>query len=239
MKLKLWAMEQAQGPEGEKEDAGALLAGQLLSPEPDTPMEKVEADHRSNYMGNADYGGTAQELEAYFNHCGEILQVAILCNKLSQHPKGYACIKFATNSSAQATVEPNKSVFQGQEPAPNCRESNSLHWSNHLFSSNPENLHNKTCSHQWPCTASKIKLKHIDVEASCIYPGPGTTGHHQERRQQPIFKGSLRETASAFTKENVILLSLMECGTNTFFKKMTGLVGVFLPLQNGSLDDKA
>lgn len=113
MKLKLWAMEQAQGPEGEKEDAGALLAGQLLSPEPDTPMEKVEANHRSNYMGNVDYGGTAQELEAYFNHCGEILQVAILCNKLSQHPKGYACIKFATNSSAQATVEPNKSVFQG------------------------------------------------------------------------------------------------------------------------------
>ena len=41
IKLKLWAMEQAQrpkppgeqGPEGEEEDATALLAGQLLSPE--------------------------------------------------------------------------------------------------------------------------------------------------------------------------------------------------------------
>lgn len=50
-------------------------------------------------------------------------------------------------------------LLLGQEPAPNCRESNSLHWSNHLFSCNPENLHNKTCSHRWPCTASKIKVK--------------------------------------------------------------------------------
>ena len=64
-----------------------------------------------------------------------------------------------------------------------------------------------------------FQLKHIDVEARCICPGSGTTGHHQEQRQQPIFKGSLQETASAFTKENVILLSLMECGTNTFLKK--------------------
>ena len=111
MKLELWAMEQAQGPEGEEEDAGALLDGQLLSPEPDTLMETVEADHRPIYTGNVGYGGSAQELKACFNHCGEIPQVAILCNKLSRHPKGYACIEFATKSSAQAAVELNKSVF--------------------------------------------------------------------------------------------------------------------------------
>ena len=35
-----------------------------------------------------DYGGTAQELEAYFNHCGEIHRVTILCDKFSGHPKG-------------------------------------------------------------------------------------------------------------------------------------------------------
>ncbi|XP_055408327.1 embryonic polyadenylate-binding protein 2 isoform X3 [Bubalus kerabau] len=60
IKLKLWAMEQAQGPElprvqdldeGE-EAAGALLARQLLSPETDSPLEKAEADHRSVYVGN-------------------------------------------------------------------------------------------------------------------------------------------------------------------------------------------
>ncbi|TKC36614.1 hypothetical protein EI555_017011 [Monodon monoceros] len=122
IRLKLWAMEQAQrpeppgeqGPEGEEEDARALLAGQLLSPETDSPTEAVEADHRSVYVGNVDYGGTAQELEAYFNHCGEIQRVTILCDKFSGHPKGYAYIEFATESSAQAAVELDKSVFRGR-----------------------------------------------------------------------------------------------------------------------------
>ncbi|XP_047644893.1 embryonic polyadenylate-binding protein 2 isoform X1 [Phacochoerus africanus] len=119
IKLKLWAMEQAQGPEPqaqqqEEEDAGALLAGQLPSPEADTPTEKVEADHRSIYVGNVDYEGTARELEAYFNHCGEIHRVTILCDKFSGHPKGYAYIEFATESSAQAAVELDNSVFRGR-----------------------------------------------------------------------------------------------------------------------------
>lgn len=38
--------------------------------------------------GQVDYGGTAEELEAYFNHCGEIQRVTILCDKFSGHPKG-------------------------------------------------------------------------------------------------------------------------------------------------------
>ncbi|XP_040110064.1 embryonic polyadenylate-binding protein 2 [Oryx dammah] len=122
IKLKLWAMEQAQGlepprvqglDEGE-EAAGALLARQLLSPKTDSPLEKAEADHRSVYVGNVDYGGTAQELEAYFNHCGEIHRVTILCDKFSGHPKGYAYIEFATESSAQAAVELDKSIFRGR-----------------------------------------------------------------------------------------------------------------------------
>ncbi|XP_020767389.1 embryonic polyadenylate-binding protein 2 [Odocoileus virginianus] len=122
IKLKLWAMEQAQGPEPprvqeldeEEEAAGALLARQLLSPETDSPLEKAAADHRSVYVGNVDYGGTAQELEAYFNHCGEIHRVTILCDKFSGHPKGYAYIEFATESSAQAAVELDKSIFRGR-----------------------------------------------------------------------------------------------------------------------------
>uniref|UniRef100_A0AC11BS73 PABPN1 like, cytoplasmic n=1 Tax=Ovis aries TaxID=9940 RepID=A0AC11BS73_SHEEP len=93
IRLKLWAMEQAQGPElprvqdlDEGEEGPA--ARQLLSPKTDSPLEKAEADHRSVYVGNVDYGGTAQELEAYFNHCGEIHRVTILCDKFSGHPKG-------------------------------------------------------------------------------------------------------------------------------------------------------
>uniref|UniRef100_A0A8C0E517 PABPN1 like, cytoplasmic n=1 Tax=Balaenoptera musculus TaxID=9771 RepID=A0A8C0E517_BALMU len=116
IKLKLWAMEQAQrpkppgeqGPEGEEEDATAPLAGQLLSPE--TGRNQRARVHACQ----VDYGGTAQELEAYFNHCGEIQRVTILCDKFSGHPKGYAYIEFATESSAQAAVELDKSVFRGR-----------------------------------------------------------------------------------------------------------------------------
>ncbi|ELK31379.1 Embryonic polyadenylate-binding protein 2 [Myotis davidii] len=61
-----------------------------------------------------DYGVIAGELEAYFNICGEVQQVTILCNKFSGHPKGYAYIEFATESSAQAAVGLDKSIFQGR-----------------------------------------------------------------------------------------------------------------------------
>ncbi|XP_029782038.1 embryonic polyadenylate-binding protein 2 isoform X2 [Suricata suricatta] len=101
IKLRLWAMEQAQGREppgvrgqaGDEEGAEAPLARQLLSPEagctcPGPPVEQVESDHRSIYVGNVDYGGTAEELEAYFNPCGEVHRVTILCDKFSGHPKG-------------------------------------------------------------------------------------------------------------------------------------------------------
>ncbi|XP_070356716.1 embryonic polyadenylate-binding protein 2 [Equus asinus] len=127
IKLKLWAMEQAQGPEqpraqaqaGEEAGMGTTLAGQLLSPKtgcpsPGTPTEKVQADHRSIYVGNVDYGGTAEELEAYFNQCGEIRRVTILCDKFSGHPKGYAYIEFATESAAQTAVELDESIFRGR-----------------------------------------------------------------------------------------------------------------------------
>ncbi|XP_069918017.1 embryonic polyadenylate-binding protein 2 isoform X2 [Oryctolagus cuniculus] len=129
IKLKLWAMEQAEdtpelprarGEAGQEEGARAVLARQPPGtktsgcPFPGAPKEKVEADHRSIYVGNVDYGGTAEELEAYFNHCGEIHRVTILCDKFSGHPKGYAYIEFATKSSAQAAVELDESVFRGR-----------------------------------------------------------------------------------------------------------------------------
>ncbi|XP_070118266.1 embryonic polyadenylate-binding protein 2 [Equus caballus] len=127
IKLKLWAMEQAQGLEPprvqaqarEEAGTGTTLAGQLLSPKtgcpsPGTPTEKVQADHRSIYVGNVDYGGTAEELEAYFNQCGEIRRVTILCDKFSGHPKGYAYIEFATESAAQTAVELDESIFRGR-----------------------------------------------------------------------------------------------------------------------------
>ncbi|XP_016076372.1 PREDICTED: embryonic polyadenylate-binding protein 2 [Miniopterus natalensis] len=128
IKLKLWAMEQAQGLElpraqgqAEKEEAArSVLAEQVLNPKTTgcpcsgIPMEKVEMDRRSVYVGNVDYGVTAEELEAYFNICGDVQRVTILRDKFSGHPKGYAYIEFATESSAQAAVELDESIFRGR-----------------------------------------------------------------------------------------------------------------------------
>nr|XP_012592606.1 embryonic polyadenylate-binding protein 2 isoform X2 [Microcebus murinus] len=126
IRLKLCTMEQAAWPPPppgaqarapEEEPTGAA---QLLSPETPghpflgNPEEKVEADHRSVYVGNVDYGGSAAELEAHFNRCGEIHRVTILCDKFSGHPKGYAYIEFATERSARAAVELDDSVFRGR-----------------------------------------------------------------------------------------------------------------------------
>ena len=52
--------------------------------------EKMEADARSIYVGNVDYGATAEELEAHFHGCGSVSRITILCDKFSGHPKGFA-----------------------------------------------------------------------------------------------------------------------------------------------------
>ncbi|NXE95093.1 PABP2 protein, partial [Menura novaehollandiae] len=102
-------------------EAGMGCPWVLLSP-PGTPLghrvtcgaRKMEADQRSIYVGNVDYGGTAQELESHFNSCGHINRVTILCDKFSGHPKGYAYIEFEEQSSVKAAVELDESVFRGR-----------------------------------------------------------------------------------------------------------------------------
>ncbi|GAB1293761.1 Embryonic polyadenylate-binding protein 2 [Apodemus speciosus] len=126
IRLKLWAMEHAEAlpeppcvqrkaTEEERADVRQLLspetAGCCLSR---ISKENVEADHRSVYVGNVDYGGSAAELEAYFSPCGEIHRVTILCDKFSGHPKGYAYVEFASQSSVKAAVGLDESTFRGR-----------------------------------------------------------------------------------------------------------------------------
>ncbi|NXJ43804.1 PABP2 protein, partial [Ciconia maguari] len=92
-------------------DKAALVSAGLF---PKTTEEKMEVDQRSIYVGNVDYGGTAEELESHFNSCGQINRVTILCDKFSGHPKGYAYIEFEEKSSVQAAVELDESVFRGR-----------------------------------------------------------------------------------------------------------------------------
>jgi len=84
--------------------------GVLISPE-----EKMEIDARSVYVGNVDYGTTAEELEAHFHGCGSLNRVTIQCDKFTGHPKGFAYIEFADKESVQTALALDDSLFRGRQ----------------------------------------------------------------------------------------------------------------------------
>lgn len=86
--------------------------------------EKAEADGRSVYVGNVDYGATADELEQHFNGCGPINRVTILCNKFDGHPKGFAYIEFADKDSVQTAMALDESLFRGRQIKVNPKRTN-------------------------------------------------------------------------------------------------------------------
>merc|ERR1719281_333256 len=77
--------------------------------------EKVEVDARSCYVGNVDYGATAEELEQHFHGCGSINRVTILCNKYDGHPKGFAYVEFTDKDSVQTAMALDDSLFRGRQ----------------------------------------------------------------------------------------------------------------------------
>nr|BAN20497.1 glycine rich RNA binding protein, putative [Riptortus pedestris] len=86
--------------------------------------EKVEVDNRSIYVGNVDYGATAEELESHFHGCGSINRVTILCNKFDGHPKGFAYIEFADKDSVQTAMAMDESLFRGRQIKVNPKRTN-------------------------------------------------------------------------------------------------------------------
>ncbi|KAK1161983.1 polyadenylate-binding protein 2-B isoform X1 [Acipenser oxyrinchus oxyrinchus] len=80
---------------------------------PMTAEEKVDADNRSVYVGNVDYGSTADELEVHFNGCGPVNRVTILCDKFSGHPKGFAYIEFSDRDSVKTAMALDETLFSG------------------------------------------------------------------------------------------------------------------------------
>ncbi|XP_056382336.1 polyadenylate-binding protein 2-B isoform X3 [Hyla sarda] len=77
--------------------------------------EKMEADARSIYVGNVDYGATAEELEAHFHGCGSVNRVTILCDKFTGHPKGFAYIEFSDKESVRTSMALDESLFRGRQ----------------------------------------------------------------------------------------------------------------------------
>lgn len=76
---------------------------------------KIEVDARSCYVGNVDYGATAEELEQHFHGCGSINRVTILCNKFDGNPKGFAYVEFTDKDSVDTAMALDDSLFRGRQ----------------------------------------------------------------------------------------------------------------------------
>ncbi|KAG7271365.1 hypothetical protein CRUP_009387 [Coryphaenoides rupestris] len=87
------AIEDPEEAEKLKELQNEVEKQMNLSPPPAGPVimsieEKMEADGRSIYVGNVDYGATAEELEAHFHGCGSVNRVTILCGRQENKQTG-------------------------------------------------------------------------------------------------------------------------------------------------------
>ena len=77
--------------------------------------DKMDVDSRSVYIGNVDYGATAEELEQHFHGSGSINRVTILCNKFDGHPKGFAYVEFTDKDSVHTALALDDSLFRGRQ----------------------------------------------------------------------------------------------------------------------------
>ncbi|KAL3319291.1 Polyadenylate-binding protein 2 [Cichlidogyrus casuarinus] len=77
--------------------------------------EKNEVDLRSVYVGNVDYGASAEELSSLFGSCGAVNRVTILCNVYTGQPKGYAYIEFENVDAVEAACALDGSNFRQRE----------------------------------------------------------------------------------------------------------------------------
>eukprot|EP01060_Flectonema_neradi_P031076 TRINITY_DN462_c2_g1_i3.p1 TRINITY_DN462_c2_g1~~TRINITY_DN462_c2_g1_i3.p1 ORF type:complete len:215 (+),score=52.53 TRINITY_DN462_c2_g1_i3:102-746(+) len=104
MKLKVLEMEEqlkgqqtelAEGGGGEEEFAGD--------------------DNASVYVGQVDYAATPQELYSHFAECGTVKRVTILCDKWTNHPKGFAYLEFEDPASVEKAVTLHDTTFCGRK----------------------------------------------------------------------------------------------------------------------------
>ncbi|TCD71339.1 hypothetical protein EIP91_011110 [Steccherinum ochraceum] len=99
------AAENAEGGEGDASEGGAAM---------DTDEDRAQADSRSVFIGNVDYGSTPEEIQQHFQACGTINRVTILCDKFTGHPKGFAYVEFAEPEFIDAALAMDNSLFRGR-----------------------------------------------------------------------------------------------------------------------------
>lgn len=103
-------LKQLQSEVNKQMTLGSPTSG--TTPAPMSLEEKMEIDNRSIYVGNVDYGATAEELEAHFHGCGSINRVTILCNKVDGHPKGFAYVEFGSKEFVEVALAMNETLFR-------------------------------------------------------------------------------------------------------------------------------
>ncbi|KAK9110735.1 hypothetical protein Sjap_018795 [Stephania japonica] len=75
---------------------------------------KEEADSRSVFVGNVDYGCTPEEVQQHFQSCGTVNRVTILTDKFGQ-PKGFAYVEFLEVEAVQEAIQLNESELHGRQ----------------------------------------------------------------------------------------------------------------------------
>lgn len=116
--------EKLKEMQSEVEKQMNLSGSSVTSPTAMSMEERLDADTRSVWVGNVDYGATAEELEAHFHGCGSINRVTILCDKFTGHPKGFAYVEFADKDSTQTAMALDESLFRGRQIRVTCKRTN-------------------------------------------------------------------------------------------------------------------
>ncbi|XP_017782561.1 PREDICTED: polyadenylate-binding protein 2-like [Nicrophorus vespilloides] len=96
------------------ENMKKLLTKNLLTKIGENLKKKIEADSRTVFVGNVDYGTTAQLLGKIFSKCGKIKRIYIPVNTISRKPKGCAYIEFDLSQSVEKAIEMNGFVLRGK-----------------------------------------------------------------------------------------------------------------------------
>lgn len=71
-------------------------------------------DSKSVYVGNLNYAATKQDLLIYFQVCGNINRITILCDRFNGHPRGFAYIEFHDVDSAIRAMTMDGTLFLGR-----------------------------------------------------------------------------------------------------------------------------
>lgn len=66
------------------------------------------------YVGNLSFKATEDELQKFFESCGNVTEVSIISDRQTGRPKGFAFIHMSNESEAQKALELNGKEFMGR-----------------------------------------------------------------------------------------------------------------------------